>query len=145
MVQHCYTSTICPPSTSAARLVGAVLGLDDLRGLLSGVALRLRAVDVVKALSLDDAVDEGTGEASAGQTVSTVLRASEGGHVQELLRLSVACGLAVGLDVLLVSLSSLWRRSSARPDKRAGDRDIPRRKQRQRSAHGRAPPCEGRC
>lgn len=101
----------CPPlAQNAARLVGAVLGLDDLSGLLSGVTLRLLAVDEVKTLGLDDAVDEGTSEAGAEQTVSTGARARERKHVQELLRLSVACGLAVGRNVLLVSLSSLWRR-----------------------------------
>lgn len=74
MVQDCYTSTIhLDPllAPSATRLVGAVLGLDDLRRLLVRVALRLLAVDEVKTLGLDDAVDKGTSEASAGLPVST--------------------------------------------------------------------------
>ena len=99
MVQDCYTSTIhLDPllAPRATRLVGAVLGLDDLRRLLGGVALRLLAIDKVKTLGLDDAVDEGTREAGTVQTVSTEQCATDGG---DTYRSSFASAWLAGLPL----------------------------------------------
>lgn len=71
-------------------LGGVVVGLDLLLCLLGGVVLGLLGVDEVKALGLDDVVDESAGESS-----------------EEFLCLLVRLGLAVLLDVLLVGLGGL--------------------------------------
>ena len=77
-------------------LCSVVVGGDDVVNALVGVALGLLPVDEVKTLGLDLAVDEGTREAG-----------------EELLRLSVAGGLAVLGAVPLVSLGSLAKTQSA--------------------------------
>ena len=63
------------------------------------LVLGLLLVNEVKALRLELAVDEGTGKAG-----------------KELLRLSVARGLAVRSNVLLVGLGSLRTRTSESSD-----------------------------
>lgn len=92
--------------SKARRLV--VLGR-GLRELLVRLVLGLLLVDEVEALGLDHAVDEGTRETGTEMYKSdrgtTIMHGQS--DVQELLGLSVAVGLAVGSDVLLVRLRGL--------------------------------------